>query len=124
MVIVHILSHKWPLPYHCAVYLQLAASWYEAAVKQLSIYIVSLITRHNSVFYTFTVIVSVVNNISQVFIGNDIFQFYNIPLQASCTELGNNNRQVVFYVYSCTFIYDDESNPVGVIAGDVWDRMA
>lgn len=47
------------------------------------------------------------------------FQFYNVSFQPGSAALGDNNRGIMFYVYNCTFIYDDESNPVGVIAGDV-----
>jgi hypothetical protein len=39
--------------YRRAVYLQLAVSWYEAAVNQLSICTVGLTAHHNSLFYTF-----------------------------------------------------------------------
>jgi len=47
------------------------------------------------------------------------FQFYNVAFRAGSAALADNNRGDIFYVYNCTFIYDDESNPVGVIAGDV-----
>ena len=58
------------------VYLQLAVSWYEAAIKRLSICIISLIAHHNSLFYAFVVIVGVTDVVSQVLEALDCFKYF------------------------------------------------
>lgn len=44
---------------------------------------------------------------------------YRVPLHRGFSAPRNSNMGGIFYVCNCTFMYDDESNPVGVIAGDV-----
>ena len=58
------------------VSVQLSASWYEAAVNQLSICIVGLITHHNFLFYAFLIIISVSNDISQVLEALNCFECF------------------------------------------------
>jgi len=62
--------------YQCAVHPQLAVSWYEAAVNQLSICIVGLTAHHNSLFYAFVITVSVTSDISQVLEALNCFECF------------------------------------------------